>query len=87
MWIDSSTIDPLVSKSLAEELSNSGVAKLDAPVSGGVKGAAAGTLTFMVGGGEKSLETARPYFDAMGANIVHCGGNGAGQTAKVKPTG
>lgn len=59
MWIDSSTIDPLVSKSIAEKLSSEGVTKLDAPVSGGVKGAAAGTLTFMVGGEKEGLDEAK----------------------------
>jgi len=56
---------------------------VDAPVSGGVGGAEAGTLTFMVGGPTGSFESARPYLAKMGRNIVHCGGAGAGQVAKV----
>mgnify|MGYP002652115415 CR=1 FL=1 len=60
-----------------------GLAMLDAPVSGGTAGAAAGTLTFMVGGDAEVLERARPVFSAMGRNIFHAGGDGAGQVAKV----
>ena len=56
---------------------------LDAPVSGGTAGAAAGTLTFMVGGDAEALEKARPLFEAMGRNIFHAGPDGAGQVAKV----
>ena len=56
---------------------------LDAPVSGGVTGAAAGTLTFMVGGSEYDIERARHVFDAMGKNILHCGPNGNGEVAKL----
>ncbi|MGR3541607.1 MAG: NAD-binding protein, partial [Hasllibacter sp.] len=60
-----------------------GLAALDAPVSGGTGGAAAGTLTFMVGGPEAALGTARPLLDVMGGRTVHCGGAGAGQAAKI----
>lgn len=56
---------------------------LDAPVSGGVGGAAAGTLTFMVGGAEADVEAARPLLSKMGRNIVHCGASGTGQIAKL----
>ncbi|GMH57596.1 hypothetical protein TL16_g06101 [Triparma laevis f. inornata] len=82
-WIDSSTIDPIVSKNLGEALAKEGKGKIDAPVSGGVKGAAAGTLTFMVGGESSTLDAVKPYLETMGANIVHCGANGSGQTAKL----
>jgi 3-hydroxyisobutyrate dehydrogenase len=83
MLIDSSTIDPLTTRAIQAKLAEHGVAKVDAPVSGGVKGAAAGTLTFMVGGSDAELSTARPLLEAMGANIVHCGDSGAGQSAKL----
>jgi 3-hydroxyisobutyrate dehydrogenase and related beta-hydroxyacid dehydrogenases len=56
---------------------------IDGPVSGGVMGAEAGTLTFMIGGESSDLERARPLLEAMGKNIVHAGSNGAGQTAKI----
>jgi 3-hydroxyisobutyrate dehydrogenase len=56
---------------------------LDAPVSGGTTGAAAGTLTFMVGGSNEAFAAGRPILEAMGKKIVHCGGNGAGQAAKI----
>ncbi len=56
---------------------------LDAPVSGGVKGAEAGTLTFMVGGDEKHFEQAKPILEAMGKKIIHAGGDGNGQAAKI----
>jgi 3-hydroxyisobutyrate dehydrogenase len=60
-----------------------GMAFLDAPVSGGVGGAAAGTLTFMVGGTAESFNRAKPLLEAMGSKIVHCGEAGAGQAAKI----
>ncbi len=56
---------------------------LDAPVSGGVGGAAGGTLTFMVGGSDAAFEKAKPLFDIMGQKAVHCGADGAGQAAKI----
>jgi 3-hydroxyisobutyrate dehydrogenase len=59
------------------------VGTLDAPVSGGVGGASAGTLTFMAGGDEAVFSAARPVLEAMGKRIVHCGGAGAGQAAKI----
>lgn len=76
--VDSSTIDPIASKELIETANKHGLEMIDAPVSGGVTGAAAGTLTFMVGGSEETLERARVFLNAMGKNIVHCGGAGAG---------
>lgn len=76
--IDSSTIDPLASRELSEAAKALSLDFVDAPVSGGVTGAAAGTLTFMIGGSESQVERARPYLAAMGKNIVHCGESGAG---------
>ena len=60
-----------------------GLLAVDAPVSGGTAGAAAGTLTFMAGGTPEAFEQARPLFEVMGARAVHCGGAGAGQAAKI----
>jgi len=60
-----------------------GFAQLDAPVSGGVKGAVAGTLAFMVGGTAAALETARPVLEPMAGKVIHCGESGAGQAAKL----
>ena len=81
--IDCSTIDPNVSKSLSDEALKYNMNMLDAPVSGGVTGAEAGTLTFMVGGEEKNVESAKFLLNAMGSNIVHCGPNGSGEVAKL----
>lgn len=81
--VDSSTIDPIASKELIDAAHKAGLEMIDAPVSGGVTGAAAGTLTFMVGGSDAALERARPYLSAMGKNIVHCGGPGAGEITKL----
>lgn len=81
--IDSSTIDPNATKALSAEATNAGLRMLDAPVSGGVTGAAAGTLTFMVGGEDEALTEATPVFKAMGKNIVACGGSGTGGVAKL----
>lgn len=81
--IDCSTIDPATAQRVAAAAADRGLDMLDAPVSGGTAGAENGTLTFIVGGPERALERARPLFDAMGANIFHAGGNGAGQTAKI----
>ncbi|KAJ1660267.1 hypothetical protein IWQ61_000789 [Dispira simplex] len=84
LFIDSSTIDPLVSRSVAEAVHNQDATYVDAPVSGGVMGAEAGTLTFMVGSKTPAVfDSARPYLEAMGKNFVHCGGNGNGQVAKI----
>jgi 3-hydroxyisobutyrate dehydrogenase len=81
--IDCSTIDPNATMSLNAEARTKGIAMLDAPVSGGVTGAAAGTLTFMIGGLNTDLDVARPVFEAMGKNIVLCGGPGAGEITKL----
>ena len=83
LLIDSSTIDPLSAREVAKAAVAHGNPMLDAPVSGGTGGAAAGTLTFMVGGAEADFAKAQPILAAMGRNIVHCGGSGNGQVAKV----
>ena len=81
--IDMSTISPAVTRDIAAQLAERGVAMLDAPVSGGDSGAKAGTLSIMVGGGEPTLERCRPVLEAMGSTITHCGPTGAGQTVKL----
>lgn len=81
--IDSSTIDPMTAREVAAAASRQGNPMLDAPVSGGTGGAAAGTLTFMVGGSAEDFDHAQPLLAAMGKNIVHCGASGNGQVAKV----
>jgi 3-hydroxyisobutyrate dehydrogenase len=81
--IDCSTIDPLTAREVAMDAKAKGCPMLDAPVSGGVGGAEAGTLTFMVGGDAQDFESAKPILQAMGKNIVHCGGAGNGQVAKI----
>jgi 3-hydroxyisobutyrate dehydrogenase len=81
--VDSSTIAAATSCRLAEAGRQRGLAVLDAPVSGGTAGAAAGTLTFMVGGEADALEQARPVLLQMGSNVFHAGGAGAGQAAKI----
>lgn len=81
--IDMSTISPQATRTLAEKLSEAGVAMLDAPVSGGSEGAARGTLSIMVGGDAADVERAMPAFQAMGKTITHVGELGAGQTVKL----
>ncbi|WKE66843.1 3-hydroxyisobutyrate dehydrogenase [Gallaecimonas kandeliae] len=81
--IDSSTIDAATAKKVHEAARVAGIDFVDAPVSGGTAGAAAGTLTFIVGGSDQAFERAKPVLDAMGANIFHAGGDGAGQVAKI----
>jgi 3-hydroxyisobutyrate dehydrogenase len=81
--IDCSTIAPESARKVAEAAQALGLAMLDAPVSGGTGGAAAGTLTFIVGGPEDALEQARPFLEKMGKNIFHAGAAGAGQVAKI----
>jgi len=83
LLIDASTIDPQTAREVAQVAYEKGYSMVDAPVSGGTGGAQAGTLTFMVGGDEAAFEQAKPILQAMGKNIVHCGGNGNGQVAKV----
>lgn len=83
LLIDCSTINADAAKEISDAAASRGFAMLDAPVSGGTAGAAAATLTFIVGGAAKDLERARPLFDKMGKNIFHAGENGAGQMAKI----
>lgn len=81
--IDLSTVAPMVPRRLAPEFQKLGMDWLDAPVSGGPKGAAAGTLTIMVGGTRSTFDRCRPVFDAIGTNIQYMGGSGTGATTKV----
>lgn len=83
LLIDMSTISPVATRNIATELAKSGVKMIDAPVSGGDKGAIAGTLSIMAGGDEEDFERAKPIFEAMGKTIVHCGPIGSGQTVKA----
>jgi 3-hydroxyisobutyrate dehydrogenase len=83
LFIDSSTISVNDAREVHTLAESHGMAQLDAPVSGGVKGAVAGTLAFMVGGDEPALERARPVLEPMAGKIIHCGAAGAGQAAKV----
>ncbi|MEO3429811.1 3-hydroxyisobutyrate dehydrogenase [Pelagibius sp. CAU 1746] len=83
LFIDCSTIDVATSRDVHAAAAEAGHAMLDAPVSGGVAGAEAGTLTFMVGGAEDAFAKGKPLFDIMGRNIVHAGGAGNGQAAKI----
>ncbi|XP_078048036.1 3-hydroxyisobutyrate dehydrogenase, mitochondrial [Augochlora pura] len=83
LFIDSSTIDPFVSQTLAAKAEEQAAGFIDAPVSGGVNAARDGTLTIMVGGSEENLELAKPLLMKMGARVVHCGGIGMGQAAKL----
>jgi 3-hydroxyisobutyrate dehydrogenase len=81
--IDCSTIDVESAKQAHALASKHGVGSVDAPVSGGTGGAKAATLTFMCGGDQKAFTTAKPVLEKMGKRIVHCGGPGAGQAAKI----
>jgi 3-hydroxyisobutyrate dehydrogenase len=83
LFIDSSTISVNDAREVHSQAQAHGVAQLDAPVSGGVKGAVAGTLAFMVGGDESAVQQARPVLEPMAGKIIHCGAAGAGQAAKV----
>jgi 3-hydroxyisobutyrate dehydrogenase len=83
LLIDSSTIDVETARTVAKAAEGRGLAMLDAPVSGGVGGAQAGTLTFMVGGPDAAFARAKPVLEAMGKAIVHAGGAGNGQAAKI----
>ena len=81
--IDCSTIDVATAKRVAEAARAKGLAAVDAPVSGGIAAAAAGTLTFMAGGSAESFARAEPYLSDMGKAVIHAGVNGAGQAAKI----
>jgi 3-hydroxyisobutyrate dehydrogenase len=83
LLIDSSTIDVQTAREVAQAAQDKGLAMVDAPVSGGVTGAEAATLTFMVGGSDDAFERARPVLEKMGKTIVHAGGPGNGQAAKI----
>lgn len=83
LYIDSSSIDMVMTRQLHQEAVSRGIAMLDAPVSGGVLGAEAGTLTFMVGGEQVVFERAQPILKCMGKKIIHAGDAGCGQAAKI----
>jgi len=81
--VDCSTISPSKTQAIAQSLAGKGVHMIDAPISGGSEGAAQGTLSIMVGGEAEQVERAMPFLKAMGKNIIHVGGNGAGQMVKL----
>lgn len=81
--VDCSTVDVASAREAHALAGEAGLESLDAPVSGGVAGAAAGSLTFMVGGSSEAFAMAKPYFEILGAKAVHCGPAGAGQSAKI----
>ena len=83
VFLDCSTVDVDSARAVATMAAEANVIPLDAPVSGGIGGASAGTLTFMVGGSEAGFEKAKPLFDIMGQKAVHCGPSGNGQAAKI----
>jgi 3-hydroxyisobutyrate dehydrogenase len=83
LLIDCSTIDVDSARAVAKEAAARDLEMIDAPVSGGTGGATAGTLTFMIGGPDRAVERARPILEAMGKTLVHCGGPGTGQAAKI----
>lgn len=83
LFIDCSTIDVASAREAHAMANGAGMQSLDAPVSGGTAGAAAATLTFMAGGDAEAFERGNPVLAAMGKRIVHCGGPGAGQAAKI----
>jgi 3-hydroxyisobutyrate dehydrogenase len=81
--IDCSTVDVESARAAARQAEAAGLLAVDAPVSGGTGGAAAGTLTFMAGGAREAFAKAAPLFEIMGSRAVHCGASGAGQAAKI----
>jgi 3-hydroxyisobutyrate dehydrogenase len=83
LFIDSSTIDVSSARGAHKLATDANMLSLDAPVSGGVGGAEAATLTFMCGGSNDAFEKAKPILEAMGKKVVHCGDAGAGQAAKI----
>ncbi len=83
LLIDCSTVDVDSARAAHDMAREAGLLSLDAPVSGGTGGAAAGTLTFMVGGSDEAFARGKPLFDIMGQKAVHCGEVGAGQAAKI----
>ena len=82
-FVDCSTVDVDSARAVAQSAEAAGLHPVDAPVSGGIGGAAAGTLTFMAGGSETGFAMAKPLFDIMGQKAVHCGASGNGQAAKI----
>ncbi|TCL09216.1 3-hydroxyisobutyrate dehydrogenase [Shimia isoporae] len=82
-FVDCSTVDVDSARAVAEKATAANLLPVDAPVSGGIGGAAAGTLTFMAGGSSDAFAKADPLFDIMGQKAVHCGDSGAGQAAKI----
>jgi 3-hydroxyisobutyrate dehydrogenase len=83
LFIDTSTISVDDARTIHAQATDGGFAQLDAPVSGGVKGATAGTLAFMVGGEDVAVERARPVLEPLAGKIIHCGASGTGQAAKL----
>nr|WP_090339963.1 3-hydroxyisobutyrate dehydrogenase [Mycolicibacterium malmesburyense]CRL68714.1 3-hydroxyisobutyrate dehydrogenase [Mycolicibacterium malmesburyense] len=83
LFIDTSTISVDDARGIHQQAVDRGFAQLDAPVSGGVKGATAGTLAFMVGGEDAAVERARPVLEPLAGKIIHCGASGTGQAAKL----
>ena len=83
IWVDCTSGDPASARQMAVRLEAHGIGFLDAPVSGGVKGATSGKLTVMVGGDAATLETVRPAIESFAAKIVHCGPTGAGMAVKA----
>lgn len=83
LLVDSSTIDVSVARKIEKEAAGRGFEMIDAPVSGGIGGAQAGTLTFMVGGTESAFERAKPILEVMGNAVIHVGQSGNGQVAKI----
>ncbi|MFT4043405.1 MAG: 3-hydroxyisobutyrate dehydrogenase [Gordonia sp. (in: high G+C Gram-positive bacteria)] len=83
LFIDSSTISVADARDINARATELGFSQIDAPVSGGVKGAVAGSLAFMIGGTEAAFEEARVTLEPMAGKIIHCGSSGAGQAAKV----
>lgn len=82
-FVDCSTVDVDSARAVADKATAAGLLPVDAPVSGGIGGAAGGTLTFMAGGSVDAFAKADPLFDIMGQKAVHCGDSGAGQAAKI----
>ena len=83
VFIDMSSINPVASKEIAEELAKKGIEMLDAPVSGGEPKAIDGSLSFMVGGKQEVFDEYKPLLETMGASVVRCGDVGAGNTTKL----
>ena len=83
LLIDTSTISVDDAREIHQQAVSAGLAQLDAPVSGGIKGATAGTLAFMVGGEDADVASAHPILEPMAGKVIHCGASGAGQAAKL----